>query len=215
LARQKSKRSRASAKSRAKRRVLPHNSPTPVRKFSAEIKRSQSPPKLGLTQVEEKRGRKPQVRVSEICNRAYDFKLMLESDRKRIDWPRLLQASSEQDLRDVLKETHDRARERVLYKPELFLATLKDKKFPKRDRDAQEQFIADSLAAEGRVSIRRSRDIVQRDRSARKKRGKILRREFYIECSCGYEGPARHDACPDCAAEVSFLAFASGLALQV
>jgi len=211
---QKSKRSRASAKSRAKRRVLPHKSPSPVRKFSAEIKSGKRPSKFPLTQVEKKRGRKSQVRVSEICNRAYDFKLILEGDRKRIDWARLLQASSEQDLSEVLKETHNRARERLLYKPELFLATLKDKKFPKQDRNAQEQFIADSLAAEGRVSVRRSRDIVQRDRSARKRRGKILRREFYIECSCGYIGPAFRDACPDCAAEVSYLDFATAFALR-
>ena len=114
----------------------------------------------------------------------------------------------------MLKETHDRARERLLYKPRLLLSTLKDKKFPTRDRDAQEQFIADSLAAEGRVSIRRSRDIVQKDRSARKKRGKILRREFYVECSCGYMGPAFNDACPRCGARFPDLDFASGFAIR-
>jgi hypothetical protein len=126
----------------------------------------------------------------------------------------MLKAGSEQDLADVLRETLDRARERLLYKPRLLLSTLKDKKFPRRDRDAQEQFIADSLAAEGRVSIRRSRDIVQKDRSTRKKRGKILRREFYVECSCGYTGPAFNDACPKCGAGVSYLDFASGFALR-
>src|ERR1700739_3404124 len=34
-----------------------------------------------------------------------------------------------------------------------------------------------------------ARDIVQRDRSARKKRGRILRRKFYTACSCTYWGP--------------------------
>jgi hypothetical protein len=129
-------------------------------------------------------------------------------------WEQLLAANSEQDVREVLKGTHDRARERLLYKPGLLLATLKDKKLPKQDRDAQEQFIADSLAADGLVSIRRSRDIVQRDRSARKRRGKILRREFYVECSCGYLGPALNDACPECGAEVSYLDFVSGFAIR-
>ena len=185
-----------------------------MREVSAEIKGSQKHSKLPLTQVGKKRGRKSQVHVSELRNRAYDFKLILEVNRKRIDWARLLEASSEQDLGDVLKEAHNRARERLLYKPELLLRTLKDKKFPKQDRDAQERFIADSLAAEGRVSIRRSRDIVQRDRSARKKRGKILRREFYVECSCGYTGPALNDACPECGAEVSYLDFASGFGIR-
>jgi hypothetical protein len=137
------------------------------------------------------------------------MKLILETNRKRFDWNQLLVARSEQDLRQVLSETFDRAKESLLYKPELFLAALQDKQFPKLSREAQEQFIADSLAAFGRVSIRRSRDIVQRERSARKKRGKILRREFYIECSCSYKGPAFRDACPDCGAEVAYLDFVS------
>jgi hypothetical protein len=203
----RSKKSQSSAKSRAKRRALPQNTPSPVRKTSAEIKGGKRPPKLQLTQIGKKRGRKSQVRVSEICNRAYDFKLILEGDRKRINWVQLLAAVSEEDLQVALKETQGRARERLLYKPEIFLTALKDKKFPKLDRDAQEQFIADSLASEGLVSVRRSRDIVQRDRSLRKQRGKIVRREFYIACTCGYEGPGFHDACPTCGAQVSYLDF--------
>jgi hypothetical protein len=211
---QKSKKSRPSAKSRTKKRILPRNTLPPVREYSAQIKVRHGPSKSLLTRSGNKRGRKSQVIVSEICNRAYDFKLILEGNRKRIDWKRLSAAASEQDIHDALKDASIRAREKFLYKPQLLLSTLKDKKFPKRDTEAQEQFVADSLAAEGRISIRRSRDIVQRDRSARKKRGKILRREFYIVCSCAYAGPALNDACPECGAEVSYMDFFSLFAIQ-
>ena len=210
----RSKISRPSANSRAKRRGLPHNTPTPVRKSSAEFGKLKNQPKSPLTKVGKKRGPKPRGRNLEYCNRAYDFKLLLELDRPRIDWPKMLSANSDEDLAWVLKDVCARARERFFYKSELLLGALKDKQFPKHDRDAQERFIADSLAAEGKVSIRRSRDIVQQDRSARKKRGKIIRREFYIECSCGYHGPAFRDACPDCGAAVSYLDFTSGFALR-
>jgi hypothetical protein len=126
------------------------------------------------------------VRLSEICNRAYDLKLILETNRDKFDWNRLLAARSEAEVDLVLGGKFDRAEELLLQKLGLLPSVLGDKQFPKKNRDAQEQFIADSLAASGRVSIQRSRDLVQRERSAGKKRGKILRREFYIECSCKY-----------------------------
>jgi hypothetical protein len=142
------------------------------------------------------------------------LKLILETNRDRIDWERLLTARSEAEVDLVLGGKFDRANEFLLLKLGLLPSVLVDKQFPKQNREAQEQFIADSLAAEGKVSIRRSRDLVQRERSARKKRGKILRREFYIECSCSYEGPAYRDACPKCGAQVSYLDFATGFAMR-
>ena len=148
--------------------------------------------------------------MSELCNRAYDIKLNLELSRKNVSLEKLLAANSDAELATALGGMHDRMREILLCKPNLLFHALHDKKFPRNNREAQEQFIADSLAALGQVSIRRSRDIVQGARAAEKKKGKIIRREFYIECSCGYEGPAYHDACPDCGANVSYLDFATG-----
>jgi hypothetical protein len=168
-----------------------------------------------LTQIAKKRGRKSQVRVSGVCNRAYGLKLILEVNRKKFDWEQLLAAKSDENLEHVLSGTFDRAKQDLLCRQGLLLSVLRDRQFPKRSREAQEQFIADSLAALGQISIRRSRDIVQRERSAGKKQGKILRREFYIECSCGYQGPAYQNSCPDCGAAVSYLDFATGFALQV
>jgi hypothetical protein len=46
------------------------------------------------------------------------------------------------------------------------------------------------------VTPRRSREICAEERA--KIRHVIVRREYYIECSCGYEGPARDGACRNC-----------------
>jgi hypothetical protein len=79
--------------------------------------------------------------------------------------------------------------------PELVLRILKEPKFPKT-REARIRFLADSLAGRGEVSPRRSRDICATERA--KPVHYITRRDFYIECTCGYKGPALRGACPKC-----------------
>lgn len=86
----------------------------------------------------------------------------------------------------------------------LVLQVIHARNLPKR-RQPQINFIADSLAAYGQVSARRSRDICQRERLKENKAHHILRYEFRIECSCGYKGFSRDHACPKCKAEVPFL----------
>jgi hypothetical protein len=85
----------------------------------------------------------------------------------------------------------------------LILDVLNERSFPKTPK-AQLDFLADSIAALGAVSPRRSRDICARERAndQRKSRHRILRHEFYVECSCGYKGPARDDTCRKCGAEI-------------
>jgi len=78
---------------------------------------------------------------------------------------------------------------------ELILKVMHEPTFPKT-RDAQIGFLADSLGARGERSARRSRDICAAQR--KKIVHVIVRRDFYIECSCGYEGPAFRGACPKC-----------------
>lgn len=77
---------------------------------------------------------------------------------------------------------------------------LHDPRFPKRQQ-ARINFLADSLAGLGRVTPRSSRDICARERAKEraKSRHKIIRYEFYVECSCGYKGPARDNARPNAA----------------
>jgi hypothetical protein len=78
----------------------------------------------------------------------------------------------------------------------LILKIVRDRKFPRARAKSQIHFLADSLGGQGFVEPRRSREICAAERS--KKKHVILRREFYIECSCGYQGPARDGACPKC-----------------
>jgi hypothetical protein len=78
---------------------------------------------------------------------------------------------------------------------ELILKVVHEPTFPKT-HDAQIGFLADSLGARGERSARRSRDICAAQR--KKIVHFIVRRDFYIQCSCGYEGPAFRGACPKC-----------------
>ena len=70
-------------------------------------------------------------------------------------------------------------------------------KFPKR-HEPQINYLADSLAALGKVTPKRSREIVAQElaKERAKLKHRVLRREFYIECTCGYQGPAYKGKCP-------------------
>jgi hypothetical protein len=86
----------------------------------------------------------------------------------------------------------------------LILAVVHETKFPKQQRAAQINFLADSLAARGRVNARRSRDICARQRASERRATRILQHEFYIVCSCGHNGPSHNYACPTCKADIRF-----------
>ena len=86
--------------------------------------------------------------------------------------------------------------------PALILMILRDPKFLKQRVQQQINFLADSPGGWGRVSPRRSRDICEQERRKAKQGHHIIRREFYIECSCGYQGPALNNACRNCGTEI-------------
>jgi len=83
------------------------------------------------------------------------------------------------------------------------LALIHDPHFPKRAK-ARIGFLADSIAGRPEVAARRSRDICAEERAIERAKSphKILRTEFYVECSCRYKGPARDNACRKCGAEI-------------
>src|SRR5262249_11536627 len=85
----------------------------------------------------------------------------------------------------------------------LILKVVGEKKFPQK-RQARIKFVAESLAARGRVSARRSRDICEGGRARDKNATRILRYEFIVFCSCGYEGPSWEHSCPKCGAAIPF-----------
>lgn len=118
-------------------------------------------------------------------------------------WPSLSQAQTEQDVISAFEQNAPSYREFVPALASLVLKVIRDPKFPKR-RQAQINYIADSLAAYGWVSPRRSRDICQKERLKEKRTHRIIRYEFKIECSCGYKGFSHDHACPKCKAKVPF-----------
>jgi len=74
---------------------------------------------------------------------------------------------------------------------------IRHKRFPVRQA-TQINFLADSLAGLNALKPRRARDIVAEGMAqlcARQKH-RTIRREFYIECTCGYEGPTYKGKCP-------------------
>ena len=92
----------------------------------------------------------------------------------------------------------------LIRQADLILKVVRDPKFPKRQREAQINFLADSIAAYGVVTPRSSRDICERERARIKAIHHILSYEFYIACSCGYKGHSRNHACPKCEAQIPF-----------
>lgn len=115
-------------------------------------------------------------------------------------WPklgaRLLPAQSPEEVARALRERADGISRTLAPLSELILKVKNDPKFPRARSASQIHFLADSLGGQGLVTPRRSREICAKERA--KKRYLIIRREYYIECECGYKGPARDGACRDC-----------------
>ena len=206
----KPKKARSSAQSKSKRRKVPHNSKRPSAKSSAQLVKRKNGSHSLLTSSGKRRGPTAKIAASEVVGRAAHLQMIFDQTRDQLDWTKLLAANSKQDLEIACERVIEGYRTMFLCRSDLILQCLKDPQFRKQRRKAQEQFIAESLGGDGRISIRRSRDICGQARAVKKRQGKILRREFYVECSCGYEGPARFDCCRDCGASVSYLDFATG-----
>ena len=83
------------------------------------------------------------------------------------------------------------------------LTLMRDPDFPKSPK-ARVGFLADSLAGRPSIEPRTSRDICGKARARRRSKSphRIIRKEFYVECSCGYKGPARDNACQRCGAQI-------------
>lgn len=164
------------------------------------------------------RGR-PGVRHSEIVGRAMNYRGLFWSHRldgrkkENKEWVRdkpytwamaLVAAKTTDEVSHALESASSYARNEFKPLIPLILEVLQERAFPKTQK-AQFDFLADSLAAYGRVSPRRSRDICgeERAKAHTKPPYKIIRKEFYVECSCGYKGPALDDACRKCGAQIA------------
>ncbi len=149
------------------------------------------------------RGRPPKIRSSEVYGRAEHWRGVLAQVWDRL-WPLLSNARSEGEVTNAFQDgasPYD-----SYFVPglaALTLQVLRESTLPKRAQPLQ-RFLADSLAGVGVVTPRRSRDICAQERAKRASVNRILRYEFYVECSCGYCGRSKNHACPKCGAEILF-----------
>ncbi len=147
------------------------------------------------------RGRPRRMRFSEIGGRANNFRWIFDQVWDRF-WPLFAKAETKEQVVQAFEKGASPYHGNFLpWAAPLALRVKRERRFPKT-RTAQSNFLADSLAGVGVVSPRRSRDICERDRADAKRATYIIRREFYVECSCGYKGPARDNACPKCKAGI-------------
>jgi hypothetical protein len=148
-------------------------------------------------------GRPPSVCAASIRGRADNYRSILSNVWDQM-WPLLSRVRTEDD---VIKAFHEGAstyeREFMPARASFVLKILQEEKFPRR-RQTRINFLADSLAGLELVSARRSRDICASERADAKLAHHIVRYEFYIECSCGYQGTSRDHACPECGAQIFF-----------
>lgn len=148
------------------------------------------------------RGRPPHIGRAIVVGQANHYRVVLPHYWSKLR-PRLMAAQSPQEIARVVREEAAGISESLSPFSELILQIVRDPRFPRVRATSQIHFLADSLGGQGLVTARRSREICARER--RKVRHVIVRREYYIECSCGYEGPARGGACPTCGtAELSW-----------
>jgi len=155
-----------------------------------KIKKTRSHP----VAAKRRRGR-PGVDRSLVLQTADQLSVMLPAF-----WPRLVQpllaSQSPGDVTKAFEASGLMSTSFVPHWSELILKIIHDRRFPRSRAKAQIRFLADSLGAQGAVTFRRSREICAEERT--KESHFIVRRDYYIECTCGYEGPALKGACPDC-----------------
>jgi hypothetical protein len=115
-------------------------------------------------------------------------------------WPILSSPQSEEDVIRAFKTTAQYGSEIATLAPLIF-TVLTDSRFPKR-KQAQINFLADSIGGVGIVTPRSSRDICARERARARRSHHIIAIEQYVICSCTYKGPSEGLACPECGAKI-------------
>jgi hypothetical protein len=154
-----------------------------------------------VSPTKKKRGRPRKMQWDWVTGRASNYEHQLSEVWPKLEAP-LLAARIEDEVTTAFRDhAEPHAQE---FTPRLasdILALMSDRKFPKR-ASPRIKFLARSLAGRPSLSFRTSRDICEKVHVQEnlKSPHRILSREFYIECSCGYQGPARNNACRKCGA---------------
>jgi hypothetical protein len=146
------------------------------------------------------RGRPSEVVAAAVRNNADRLRNRLAYIWNELEIP-LLAAPTEQEVANAVRDVAPGAPDSddLIRLAPLILKVKDDPKFPKRQK-ARIHFLADSIGAHGLVTPRRSRDICREQRAADAHRHQILRYEYWIECSCGYEGHSQNHSCKECGA---------------
>ena len=182
-------------------RAMPRTS-AKIRKRIRTHKKDKIP--LDTFSEKRRRGRPVKVQPSWVRGRADNYRWIFDQIWRHV-WARLSKAKTREDVIRSFQdaEVGSYALEFVI-SADLILRVVRDPKFPKRKRQAQINFLADSIAGQGTITPRSSRDICERERARAKRIHHIVRYEFYIECSCRYTGHSVNHACPKCGAAVPF-----------
>ena len=146
------------------------------------------------------------ILASTVVGRAENYRYQFKQVWKQLEGP-LLAAQTKEDV-DTALQNHAQpyASSYIGEQAADILALMRDKHFPK-DSEARINFLADSLGGRPTLTLRSSRDVCGRERTKQRAKSpyQILRHEYYVECSCGYKGPARDNACRKCGAEINLL----------
>lgn len=149
------------------------------------------------------RGRPYHVLHSEVIGRAENYRGIFKQVWSALREPLIAANQAGEVIEAFEKHAQAYAREFVPRLAEDVLNVIRDPKFPKRP-NPQINFLAESLAGRPNIESRTARDICSKQRAKEhaKSPHHIIRQEFYVECSCGYKGPAFNDACRKCGAEI-------------
>lgn len=142
-----------------------------------------------------KRGRPPRTDRTIVIGSASAYRAWFSQYWPKLG-PRILAAQSSKEISKAIEEDAVGISASLAPFSHLILKIVRDSDFPRARAKSQIHFLADSLAGQGFVTPRRSREICAEER--KRVTHFIIRREYYIECSCGYKGPALDGACRDC-----------------
>ena len=174
------------------------------RKAGKMAKKSPKESKKALDKDSGKRGPgRPGVEPSVVYGRAGNYRYSLEQIWGDVS-ERLLKATTREEVIEAFQGTVEYySKQFIPVFANLILQILHEPNFPTKPK-TQIKFIAESLGGADDISPRRSRDICAAEREKLKLLSphNILRKEFYVECSCGYEGPALNNACRECKAVI-------------
>ena len=146
------------------------------------------------------RGRPPIVPAALVRSCADNYRISLERGWNNLAEP-LSAAQTEQEVANVLRIAALGYQHDISILAPLVFQIKRDPRFPQRKK-AQINFLADSVAGGGVVTPRRSRDICAKERARDAQRHYIIRYEYWIQCSCGYEGHSENRRCKECGAVV-------------